>query len=139
DQKDVERFRVHTFDPVQYIAQVIEQSGRSARDIFDVSRSPVGTRLFVPFHCQQRTNGCAEPTEKLLRAIGFDVVTSSVECCGMAGSFGYKKDFYELSMAVGDDLFAQVREAERSAGERALVASGISCTEQLQQGMHREV
>ncbi len=139
DQNLFERFRAHTFEPVQYIAKVIEKSGLSPRDWFDVSRSPVGARLFVHFHCQQRTNGCAEPTETLLRAIGFDVATSAVECCGMAGSFGYKKDFYELSMAVGEDLFAQVRQAERDGGERALIASGISCTEQLQQGMHRNV
>jgi iron-sulfur cluster protein len=139
DQHLFERFRSHTFEPVQYIAKAIEKSGRSPRDWFDVTRSPVGTRLFVHFHCQQRTNGCAEPTETLLRAIGFDIATSAVECCGMAGSFGYKKDFYDLSMAVGEDLFAQVRAAEKDGGERALIASGISCTEQLQQGMHRSV
>jgi Fe-S oxidoreductase len=64
------------------------------------------------------------------------VATSRVECCCMAGSFGYKKEYYELSMAVGEDLFAQVREAERD-GERTLVASGTSCLEQLQAGMGR--
>ena len=67
----------------------------------------------------------------MLRAAGFDVVTSSVECCGMAGSFGYKREYYELSMAVGEDLFAQVRQADEEGGPRALVASGISCHEQL--------
>jgi len=75
----------------------------------------------------------------LLRDIGFDVATSSVECCGMAGSFGYKKDFYELSMAVGEDLFRQVRKAEEEGDPRALFASGTSCTEQLRAGMNREV
>jgi iron-sulfur cluster protein len=139
DRKEFERLRDCAFEPVQYVAKVIEKSGRSPRDIFDVFRSPVGTRLFVHFHCQQRTNGCAEQTESLLRAVGFDVATSAVECCGMAGSFGYKKDFFELSMAVGEDLFAQVRESEREGGSRALIASGISCTEQLQQGMNRSV
>jgi Fe-S oxidoreductase len=75
----------------------------------------------------------------LLRAIGFDIVTSTVECCGMAGSFGYKKDFYELSMAVGVDLFQQVAEAEKGGGPLALLASGTSCTEQLHAGTHRIV
>ena len=56
----------------------------------------------------------------------------------MAGSFGYKNDFYELSMAVGQDLFEQVRRAEENGGPRALVASGTSCTEQLQAGLHRK-
>jgi Fe-S oxidoreductase len=57
----------------------------------------------------------------------------------MAGSFGYKKDYYDLSMAVGDDLFAQVKQADQVAGPRTLVASGISCHEQLFAGMGRPV
>jgi len=57
----------------------------------------------------------------------------------MAGSFGYKKDFYDLSMAVGEDLFQQVRRAEDGAEPRALVASGTSCTEQLHAGLGRKV
>jgi Fe-S oxidoreductase len=67
------------------------------------------------------------------------VVTSSVECCGMAGSFGYKHDYYEMSMAVGEDLFAQVRQADKEGGPRTLVASGVSCHEQLSAGMGRKV
>ena len=77
--------------------------------------------------------------EALLRQVGFDVTTSNVECCGMAGSFGYKKDFYELSMAVGADLFAQAAKKEKDSAPRALIASGTSCTEQLQAGMKRPV
>lgn len=54
----------------------------------------------------------------------------------MAGSFGYKHDYYELSMAVGADLFAQAHQSEEG-GTRVLVASGISCQEQLKSGMGR--
>ncbi len=139
DQERFEGLRMHTFEPVEYIARLLQRSGRDPKDFFDVARSPVGTKLFFHAHCQQKTIGCAEPTITLLRAIGFDVATSSVECCGMAGSFGYKKDFYELSMAVGADLFQQVAEAEKDGGPRALVASGTSCTEQLHAGLHRIV
>jgi iron-sulfur cluster protein len=134
-----ERLRVATFEPVEYVARILTRMQLQPVDVFDVSRSLVGTRLFYHSHCQQRTIGCAVQTERLLRDIGFDVVTSSVECCGMAGSFGYKKDFYELSMAVGEDLFEQVRRAEEGGEPRALVASGTSCTEQLRAGMHRKV
>jgi len=141
---DAARFdllRTRAFDPVEYIARLTAQSGRPARDLFDVGRSPVGSRLFLHSHCQQKTLGCAEPTEMLLREIGFDVATSSVECCGMAGSFGYKKEYYEMSMAVAEDLFAQVRAAEapNAGGPRALVAIGTSCTEQLHAGLGRPV
>ncbi len=59
----------------------------------------------------------------------------------MAGSFGYKKEYFDLSMAVADDLFGQVHaaEAESAGGARALVASGMSCTEQLHGGLGRPV
>ena len=55
----------------------------------------------------------------------------------MAGSFGYKRDYYDLSMAVGEDLFAQVRQREADGTPRVLVASGTSCREQLLAGMGR--
>jgi Fe-S oxidoreductase len=56
----------------------------------------------------------------------------------MAGSFGYKSDYYDLSMAVGQDLFQQVAESEAD-GSRVLVATGTSCHEQLSSGLKREV
>ena len=127
-----------TYDPVEYVIKLLAKSGKEATDVFDVSRSPSGQKLFFHAHCQQKTIGCASPTESLLRQIGFDVAISNVECCGMAGSFGYKKDFYELSMAVGADLFAQVAAADKG-GTRTLVASGTSCSEQLQAGVKRPV
>jgi iron-sulfur cluster protein len=134
-----ERLRTHTFEPIEYVARLFKQSGRAPVDVFDALLSPVGTRIFYHAHCQQKTIGAATATETLLRDIGFDVVTSGVECCGMAGSFGYKKDFYDLSMAVGEDLFAQVRAAEAGQEPRALIASGTSCTEQLHAGFERHV
>jgi iron-sulfur cluster protein len=138
DSQQFERLRARTFEPVEYLSRLLKHRDRAREPIFDVSRSPVGTRLFYHPHCQQKTVGCASQTEELLRGIGFDVVSSSVECCGMAGSFGYKKDFYELSLAVGEDLFQQVR-SEDGSEPRALVASGTSCTEQLLAGLNREV
>jgi len=141
---DATRFdllRTRSFDPLEYAARLITSSGRPANDWFDVAHSPVGPRLFLHSHCQQKTMGGAAPTETLLREIGFDVATSDVECCGMAGSFGYKKEYYEMSMAVADDLYGQVQAAEASGagGVRALVASGTSCTEQLHSGLGRPV
>jgi len=133
--------RARSFEVVEYVARLLKESGRAARDVFDVARSPVGPRLFYHSHCQQKTIGCAAPTEALLREIGFDVATSTVECCGMAGSFGYKKEYFDLSMAVAEDLFGQIvaSEGEAAGGPRALVASGTSCTEQLRGGLGRPV
>jgi len=134
-----ERFRSRAFEPVEYVVRMLAKSGRMAQQVFDISKSKVGYRLFFHAHCQQKTIGCEEPTLALFRELGFDVVTSNVECCGMAGSFGYKKDFYDLSMAVGADLFGQVVQQDRNGGTRQIVASGTSCTEQMHAGFDRSV
>jgi iron-sulfur cluster protein len=129
----------NSFEPLEYLWQIAQGQGLDLAQMFSASRCPHGARLFYHSHCQQRTCNAASQTIEVLRAAGFEVVTSSVECCGMAGSFGYKHDYYELSMAVGQDLFAQVRCAEQEGGRTTLVASGISCHEQLLAGMGREV
>ena len=115
------------------------EQGLELQALFDVVRSPVGKRLYYHAHCQAKTIGADAAATNVLSAAGFDVATSSVECCGMAGSFGYKKDFYELSMAVGEDLFQQIRTSEQQEGPRALIASGTSCSEQMHAGLGREV
>jgi len=130
-----QQLREHSFDSVEYLWNVIQQNRLDAARLFPAC----GAKIFYHSHCQQKTVGSAAATEALLRAAGFDIVTSQVECCGMAGSFGYKKDFYDLSMAVGEDLFRQVRAAESNGGPRVLVATGTSCQEQLSTGLQRTV
>jgi Fe-S oxidoreductase len=60
----------------------------------------------------------------------------------MAGSFGYKSDYYELSVAVGESLAEEVRAVESReddvvADDRRVVASGTSCEEQLTELLDR--
>ena len=89
-----------------------------------------GAPLTYHSHCQQRTLGLEGPARAVLEQLGHEVRTTSAECCGMAGSFGYKSDYYELSMEVGADLRDEIEE-ERPDGS-PLVASGVSCREQLE-------
>jgi len=139
DDKTWARFTQGNFvEPMQLVLSAARQKQLDLLQIFSAGRSRYGARVFYHSHCQQRTCDSAWQTVEVLRLCGFDVVTSSVECCGMAGSFGYKRDYYELSMAVGEDLFAQVRRADQD-GPRTLVATGTSCHEQLWAGLNREV
>ena len=56
-------------------------------------------------------------------------------CCGMAGSFGFEAEKYEVSMAVGERvLLPQVRAA---AKQTLILANGFSCREQIEQGSDR--
>ncbi len=78
-------------------------------------------------HCQQRTMGLEEYTLAVFEECGYEVATSDVECCGMAGSFGYKEQYYDLAMDVGSNLEGQLREIDADR----VIASGTSCTDQI--------
>ncbi|MEF8829697.1 MAG: LUD domain-containing protein [Haloarcula sp.] len=95
-----------------------------------------GAEIAYHSHCQQRTLGLEAHTVAVLEECGYDVATSDVECCGMAGSFGYKSDYYELSMDVGDRLRTQLR--EDGVQDRPVVASGTSCLEQIDALLERQ-
>lgn len=87
-------------------------------------------RVAYHAHCQQRTLGLEPYTTSVLEVVGFDVETSDVECCGMAGSFGYKTEYYDLSMDVGETLATQFEGYVENNLE--IVASGTSCLDQIQ-------
>jgi Fe-S oxidoreductase len=72
---------------------------------------------------------------RLLERLGLDLEVLDSGCCGMAGSFGFEKEHYELSMKVGElVLLPAVREA---GTETLLVADGFSCHEQIVQATGR--
>jgi len=92
--------------------------------------SPPVRRILVQGHCHQRALVGMEATIRLLKQIpGSEVIDLDAGCCGMAGSFGYEKEHYEISQAVGEQrLFP----ALRSEGKEAVVvAAGFSCRMQI--------
>ena len=57
-------------------------------------------------------------------------------CCGMAGSFGFYKDHFDISMQIGEDtLFPAIRKENEDV---IIVSEGVSCRQQIQQGTKRE-
>ena len=135
--KDKEQFlkiKDHCFEPFEYLNKFILEDDVDLSRRFDLNKLPKGVKLFYHSHCQQKTIGAAEPTINFLKKIGLEVETSTVECCGMAGSFGYKKDYYELSMKDAEDLFNQIRSAKEK-NNILVLASGISCKDQISEGL----
>ena len=122
-EASVERLQENSYEIMEYVYGLLE-NGADA----DALRGGDDAVAYHA-HCQQRTLGLEAHTVAVLEDLGYDVTTSDVECCGMAGSFGYKSDYYELSMDVGDDLAEQFTAPE--ARDREVVASGTSCLEQL--------
>jgi glycerol-3-phosphate dehydrogenase subunit C len=71
--------------------------------------------LTVPYHapCQQRGHGIGKPALDLLALVPeLRVIELDVDCCGVAGTYGLKKEKYEISMTVGDRLFRELRDAD---------------------------
>ncbi|MDE0159299.1 MAG: FAD-binding protein [Candidatus Dadabacteria bacterium] len=85
--------------------------------------------ILVHGHCHERSVGDFGKTLSLLNDLGYDARSSDAGCCGMAGSFGYEKEHYEVSKAMGEcDLFPKIRNLGES--ERVCV-TGISCLDQV--------
>ncbi len=93
-----------------------------------------GPRFLVHGHCHQKALYGTKAMKELLGLIpGASVNEIGSGCCGMAGSFGYEKNHYDLSLAVGEDrLFPAIR--AMAPGTR-LVACGFSCRHQIADGV----
>jgi glycerol-3-phosphate dehydrogenase subunit C len=71
--------------------------------------------LTVPYHapCQQQGHGIGRPALDLFALVpGLRAIELDTDCCGIAGTYGLKKEKYEISMAVGERLFGLVRDSE---------------------------
>lgn len=87
-------------------------------------------------HCYQKSLASTAPTKFMLSfPENYEVEEIKSGCCGMAGSFGYEKEHYELSMKVGElVLFPEVRKTE---AETLIAAPGTSCRHQIKDGTGR--
>ena len=109
-----------------------------------IAKADIGPALFtkkeknikVHVHCHQKSLSNQKVTFDLLNLPeNYQVRLIPSGCCGMAGSFGYEKEHYELSMKVGElTLFPAVRKAEN---ETVIVANGTSCRHQIMDGTQR--
>ena len=86
-------------------------------------------------HCHHKSIMKMTAEESLLRRLGVDFQSPAPGCCGMAGSFGFHHDKYEISTAIGElELLPAVRKAP---ADWLIIADGFSCREQIAQGTHR--
>jgi Fe-S oxidoreductase len=99
-------------------------------------RPMAGTRILFHGHCHQKAVIGTAATMALLRAIPGTAVTEvDAGCCGMAGSFGFEAEHFDLSMRIGElRLFPAVR--AEPAGT-IIAASGVSCRQQIAHGTGR--
>ena len=100
-------------------------------------RSRLQGRAIVHPHCHERASLCLDDDMAVLKATGLDFTVLDAGCCGMAGAFGFERDHFEVSRAVGERvLLPAVRAA---APETYIVTNGFSCREQITQITGRRV
>ncbi len=119
-----DRLSENSYELLEYIYGLLENGASEKLQSGERTGSTEGERLTYHAHCQARTLGLEPYTVAVLERAGYEVETTDVECCGMAGSFGYKGEYYDLSMAVGESLVEETDDAPT-------VVSGASCHEQL--------
>lgn len=116
----------------EFLAEAMK-NGEIERDLFTDKHKNI--RLHG--HCQQKAIASTEPTKYILafpKNYTVDEIPSG--CCGMAGSFGYEKEHYDLSMKVGElILFPEIR---KTPVETLICAPGTSCRHQIKDGTNRK-
>ena len=87
-------------------------------------------------HCHQKALSSTHATFSILNIPkNYKPTIMNTGCCGMAGSFGYEKEHYKVSMQVGEDtLFPKIRNTSK---EIEIVAAGTSCRHQIYDGTKR--
>jgi glycerol-3-phosphate dehydrogenase subunit C len=106
EDEEVRLVGEHTYDLCEFLL------GLHDRGELRVDFEPLP--LTVPYHapCQQRGHGIGKPALDLLALVPeLRVVEVDADCCGIAGTYGLKREKYEISMKVGEEVFRQVAEA----------------------------
>jgi glycerol-3-phosphate dehydrogenase subunit C len=103
DDEDMEAVSRSTYDLCEFLLS-LHQRGELRTDFAPLP-------LTVPYHapCQQRGHGIGKPALDLLALVPqLRVIELDADCCGIAGTYGLKKEKYEISMAVGQRLFDDI-------------------------------
>jgi FAD/FMN-containing dehydrogenase/Fe-S oxidoreductase len=121
----------HCYMLDEFLAQEA-QKGKISADLFTTNPRNV----YLHGHCHQKALASIEPTKKMLElAKNYKVIEIKASCCGMAGSFGYEKEHYDVSMKAGElVLFPAVR---KSNDQDIICAPGTSCRHQIKDGTGR--
>jgi FAD/FMN-containing dehydrogenase/Fe-S oxidoreductase len=131
EQKAAHHIGAYTYLIEEFLSKELE-AGR-----IDLSQFKEQKKLIkVHGHCQQKALSSLVPVKKILTRMGSNEVHMIPSgCCGMAGSFGYEKEHYDLSMQIGElVLFPTVRKQPEDV---IIAAAGTSCRHQIKDGTGR--
>jgi Fe-S oxidoreductase len=120
----------HLLHPKHDLASISKSSGDLQTSAFVVHNEK---SILLHGHCQQKAVSALSDSVKVLSfPANYKVETIPSGCCGMAGSFGYEKEHYEVSMNIGElVLFPKIRANQNNC---TIAAPGTSCRHQIKDG-----
>ncbi|WP_106791290.1 FAD-binding and (Fe-S)-binding domain-containing protein [Aquimarina sp. Aq78] len=132
DKEKATSVAAHTFLIDEFLHTEIEK-GNITADLFTADTKTIK----MHGHCHQKALSGIHDTFSILNLPkNFNVTIIPSGCCGMAGSFGYEKEHYDISMQIGEQtLFPSVR---KTPEDTIIVAVGTSCRHQIKDGTQRE-
>ncbi|AXG71175.1 anaerobic glycerol-3-phosphate dehydrogenase subunit C [Kordia sp. SMS9] len=132
DKEAAKNIAKHTYLLEEFLAEEIKNGEITSESFTEEAKS-----VKIHVHCYQKALSNQKCTYDILNLPkNYKPTIIASGCCGMAGSFGYEKEHYEVSMNVGEQsLFPAVRAAEVNT---IIAANGTSCRHQIKDGTSRE-
>jgi glycerol-3-phosphate dehydrogenase subunit C len=122
DDPDLKLVSERTYDICELLLELHDEGGLDT----DFQAVPETVAYHAP--CQQQGHWMGKPALELLALVPeLNVIEMDARCCGIAGTYGLKKEKYEIAMAVGADLFDQVRRS----GAGAVACDSETCRWQI--------
>lgn len=130
--KTAQEIKQHSYLLDEFLASEIKK-GKVDKKLFTTKKK----HIKLHGHCYQKALASTDSSKTILSfPENYSVEEISSGCCGMAGSFGYESEHYELSMKVGElVLFPAIRKTEN---ETLIAAPGTSCRQQILDGTERK-
>ena len=94
------------------------------------------SKVLLHGHCHHRATGGIDSEQRLLEQMGAEVETPHSGCCGLAGSWGYEAEHYDVSMACAERVLLPA--VRKTSVDTLLVADGFSCRTQIEHGAGRK-
>ncbi|MDO6759319.1 FAD-linked oxidase C-terminal domain-containing protein [Tamlana sp. 2_MG-2023] len=132
DVESAKKIAKHTYIIEDFLLQELEKGHFSVKQFKSDSKT-----VKIHSHCHQKALSNQLSTFKLLNLpVNYKATIIPSGCCGMAGSFGFEKEHYEVSMNVAEQtLLPAVRKA---SADTIIAANGTSCRHQIKDGAQRE-
>lgn len=98
------------YDAVEFVQELVEGGA------WGTQKPKLTGKYLYHAPCHLRAQGIGMPTVELLSAVeGLEVAEADAGCCGIAGSYGFKKEKYDISLKIGDTLFSKIKQTSPDA------------------------